>query len=95
MAIDGIVYVDAVAKSGSNPASEILYHQIQPRVWRMSRLTQDGAAGLFSRDQILRRERGQGNIHFLCLADQEQYWQPYRLMPSLLCVMAIHTYIHT
>ena len=30
----------------------------------MSRLTRDGTAELVSRDQILRRERGQGNIHF-------------------------------
>ena len=29
----------------------------------MSRLTQDGTAKPVSRDQILRRERGQGNIH--------------------------------
>ena len=30
----------------------------------MSRLTRDGTAEPVSRDQILRRERGQGNIHF-------------------------------
>ena len=45
------------------------------RVWRMSRL--DGTAEPVSRDQILRRERGQGNIHFPCSADHEQDWQPY------------------
>ena len=46
----------------------------------MRRLTQeDGTAGLVSRYQILRRERGQGkNIHFRCsAADHEQDWQPY------------------
>ena len=31
---------------------------------RMSRLTSDGTAEPLSRDQILRRERGQGNIVF-------------------------------
>ena len=30
----------------------------------MSRLTRDGTAESVSRDQILRRERGQGNSHF-------------------------------
>ena len=43
----------------------------------MSRLTRDGTAEPVSRDQILRRERGQGNIHFPCSADHEQDWQPY------------------
>ena len=35
----------------------------------MSRLTRDRTPELYSRDQILRRERGQGNIHFPCSAD--------------------------
>ena len=30
-----------------------------------------------ARDQILRRDRGQENIHFPCSADYEQDWQPY------------------
>ena len=34
----------------------------------MSRLTRDGTAESVSRDQILRRERGQGIIHFPCSA---------------------------
>ena len=34
----------------------------------MSRLTRDGIAEPVSRDQILRRERGQGIIHFPCSA---------------------------
>ena len=37
----------------------------------MSRLTRDGTAELVSRrNQILRRKRGQGNIHFPCSADK-------------------------
>ena len=32
----------------------------------MSRLTREGTPEPVSRDQILRRERGQGNIHFPC-----------------------------
>ena len=34
----------------------------------ISRLTRDGTAETVSRDQILRRERGQGNITFPCSA---------------------------
>ena len=51
-------------------------YQIQLSM-EMSRLTRDGSAEPVSRDQILRRERGQGNIHFSCSADHEQDWQPY------------------
>ena len=60
----------------------------------MSRLTRDGAAESVSRDQNLRRERGQGDI-FPCSADHEQDWQPYPV-DSYSCyrayVMTIHTY---
>ena len=47
----------------------------------MSRLARDGTAEPVSRDQILRRERGQGNIIFPCSADHEQNWQPYPVDP--------------
>ena len=59
----------------------------------MSRLTRDGTAEPVSRDQILRREGGQGNINFSCSADREQDWQPYPVDPSL-AVCDDHTYIH-
>ena len=59
----------------------------------MGRLTRDGTAKPVSRDQILRRERGQGNIHFPCSADHEQDWQPYPVDLLLLHVKTIHTYI--
>ena len=60
----------------------------------MSRLTRDGTAEPISRDQILRHERGQGNINFPCSADHEQDWQPYPVDPySAIC--DDHTYIHT
>ena len=49
----------------------------------MSRLTRDGMAEPVSRDQILRRERGQGNVHFPFSADHEQDWQPYPVDPIL------------
>ena len=59
-----------------------------------SRLTRDGTAEPVLRDQILRHERGQGNIHFSCSADHVQDWQPYPVDPYS-CYMCDHTYIHT
>ena len=58
----------------------------------MSRLTRDGTAEPVSRDQILRRERGQGNGYFSCSADHEQDWQPYPVDPYS-CYMCDHAYI--
>ena len=57
----------------------------------MSRLTRDGTAEPVSRYQILRRECKQGNIHFPCLADHLQDWQPYPVEPYS-CYMWNHTY---
>ena len=59
----------------------------------MSRLTRDGTtAEPVSRDQILRRERGQGNINFPCSADHVvQDWRPYPFDSySAICV-TIHS----
>ena len=56
----------------------------------MSRLTRDGTAEPVSRDQILRRERGQGDINFLCPADHVQDWQPYPIDPYS-CYVCDHT----
>ena len=47
----------------------------------MNRLTRDGTAEPVSRDRILRRERGQGNMTFPCSADHEQRWQRYPADP--------------
>ena len=75
--------MDAAAELGRNPGSK---HQIQPE-YGESRLTRDGTAEPVSRDQILRRGRVQGNIHFPCSADHEQDWQPYRLIHTpAICV---------
>ena len=49
---------------------------------------------LVSRDQILRREQGQGNIHFPCSGDHEQDRQSYPVGPHF-AESADHTYIHT
>ena len=60
----------------------------------MSRLTRDGTAEPVSQDQILRRERGQGNIIFPSSADHEQDWQFFPVDPSL-AIRDDYTYIHT
>ena len=59
----------------------------------MSRVTRSGTGEPVSRDQILRRERGQRKVHFPCSADHEQDWQPYPVDPYS-CYMCHHTYIH-
>ena len=58
----------------------------------MGRLTRDGTAEPVSRDQILRGERGQGNIHFPCSADHEQDWQPYPVDPRVCVVLSYHLF---
>ena len=56
----------------------------------MSRLTRDGTTEPVSRDQILRRERRQGIIHFLpCSVDHGQDWQPYSVDPYP-CYVCVH-----
>ena len=58
----------------------------------MSRLTWDGTAEPVSREQLLRRERGQGNIKLSCSADHKQDWQPYSVDPySCYMFMCDHT----
>ena len=84
-------YMDAAAELGRNPRFSLSME--------MSRLTRDGIAETVSRDQILRHERGQGNINFPCSADHEQYWQAYptRLIHTLaICVTACYaTFVYT
>ena len=61
----------------------------------MKRLTRDGTAEPVSGgDQILRRDRGQGNINLPCSADHEQDWQPYPVDPyhAICDDYTIHAY---
>ena len=44
---------------------------------KADRLMRGGTAEPVSQDQIFRRERGQGNMHFPCLTDHQQDLQPY------------------
>ena len=57
----------------------------------MNRLKRNGTAELVSRDQFLRRERVEGNIHFPSSADHEQDWQPYSVDPYSR-YMCYHTF---
>ena len=57
----------------------------------ISRLARNGTAKPVSRDQILRRKRAQGIIHYPCSADHEQDWQPY-LVDPYSCYMCGHHY---
>ena len=58
----------------------------------MTRLARNRTAKTVSRDQILKRERGQGNIHFPFSAGHEQELQPYLVDPySCYCICDDHT----
>ena len=59
----------------------------------MSRLTRDGTAEPVSRDQLLRRERGLGKVHFLFSADHEKDWQHCPVDPYSPVSEDLHTYI--
>ena len=85
---DHVQVLDAAAEIGGNPAASTRFGLSMD----MSRLTRDGTAEPVSRDQILRSERVQGNIHFPCSADYEQDWQPYPVDPcSCYCTCDEHT----
>ena len=79
--------MNAAAEFGRNSVSNTRFYLNM----EMSRLTRDGTAEPVSRDQIFRRERGQGTIHFPCSADHEQDWQPYPV-DSYSCYMCDYTY---
>ena len=83
--------MDAVAELGRNSVNK---HQMQCE-YGDDQADAGRTAEPVSQDQILRRERGQGNIHFPCSADHEQDWQPYPV-DLYSCYMCDHTYIlHT
>ena len=56
----------------------------------INRLTWEWNAEPVPQNQILRRERGQRNIHVSCSADHEQDWQPYTVDPYS-CYKCDHT----
>ena len=78
--------MEAAAQLGREPVSK---HHIQPEYG-----DEQADAGrdcrTVSRDQILRRERRQGSIHFSCSADHVQDWQPYPVDPYSCYMCNIH-----
>ena len=62
-------YMDATAELGRNPVSK---HQIQPEYGDEQADAGRDCQTSVSRNQILRYERGGGNIDFPCSADHEQ-----------------------
>ena len=69
--------MDTAAELGRNPVSK---HHIQPKYGdEQADVGRDCRIRL--RDQILRRERGQGSVDFPCSADHMQDWQPYPVDP--------------
>ena len=60
----------------------------------MSGLTPEGTVESVSLNQILRRERRQGQTYFPCSADHEQVWQHYPV-DLYSAERADHTYILT
>ena len=58
----------------------------------MSRLARDGTTEPVSRDQILRRERGQGNINFPVQLTASRIGNLTRLIRIYSCYMCDHTY---
>ena len=81
--------MDAAAEIGRNPVSTRFSLSTE-----MSRLMRDGTAESVSRDQILRRKRGQGNVHFYCSADTSRIGNLTRLIHTLAIggVMTIVSY---
>ena len=63
---------------GSNSVSK---HQIQLEYGDEQADADGTTAEPVSRYQILRLEREQRNINFLCSADHEKNWQPYPVDP--------------
>ena len=59
-------------------------------VWRMSGLSRNGTAELVSRDQILRRGRGQGKKYFPVQLTTSRIGSQTRSIHTLLEVLTIH-----
>ena len=66
------VDVDAVAEIGRNPVRKHQPIRFNLDMENERGLTRDRTVEPLSRDQILRREQGQGKINFPCSTDHEQ-----------------------
>ena len=92
MAYGGLIKrLDAVAELGRNPVSK---YQIQPE-YGMSRLTWDGTVEPVSRDEILRRERGQEMLILPVQLTTSRIGNLTRLIHTLAICVTRHTCIQT
>ena len=81
--------MDAAAELGRNPVISTRFSLSMD----MRRLTRDGTAEPFSRNQILRHARGQGNIIFPVQLTTSRIGNLTWLIHTLLYVITIHKYI--
>ena len=77
--------MDAAAELGRNPVSK---HQIQSKYG--DEQADAGRAEPVSRDQVLRRERGQGNINFPVQLTTSRIGNLTRLIHTLAICVTIH-----
>ena len=70
----------------------MLQHQIRPEYGDEQADAGRDCRTRLAKPNSRRRERGQGNIHFLCSANHVQDWQPYPVDPYS-CYMCDHTYM--
>ena len=81
--------MNAAAEIGRNPVSKRTRFTLSVE---MSRLTRDRTAESVSRDQILRCERGQGNINFPVQLTTCRIGNLTRLIHTLAICVTINTY---
>ena len=79
------VYIDKMDAAAEIGRNSVARHQIQHE-YGDEQTERDGLTKPVSRDQILRREREQGNMHFfpVQLDDHEQDWQPRPTMRAYI-----------
>ena len=84
--------MDAAAEHGGNLVSK---HQLQPEYGGEQADAGRDCRNRLARDQVLRRERGQGNIHFSVQLTTSRIGDLTRLVLTLaICDGHTHTYIH-
>ena len=81
--------MDAAAEFGRSPVSK---HNIQPEYGDEQADAGRDCRTRLARPISIRRDRGQGNVHFLCSADHEQDWQPYPIDPYSFVIIYDQTY---
>ena len=84
--------MNAVAETGRKQRNPRVIIRFSLRE-KTEKADRDGTAEPVSRDQILRRERRQGNIYFPCSADHEQDWKPLPVDPYLAESEALTPYM--